>query len=132
MDFYYIADKRTPNEIKHGNKRNKFYQKKGSVKSQFTSTQRELKMHLSYGDDKRKQRIQEELDNLTIMVVSGKPREFGNEPDNHELEELKDILKNLDKLSVYLSWCDDVDIDEKTKLDSQRKKLKQVIERMEK
>lgn len=78
MDFYYIADKRTPNEIKHGNKRNKFYQRKSSVKSQFTSTQRELKMHLSYGDDKRKQRIQEELDNLVIMVVSGEPRELND------------------------------------------------------
>lgn len=49
-----------------------------------------------------------------------------------DTKELKDILKNLDKLSVYLSWCDDVDIDEKTKLDSEREKLKQVIERMEK
>lgn len=76
MDFYYIADKRTPNEIKQGNKRNKFYQNKGAVKSQLTSTKRELQRLLSYGDDKRRQRIQEELDNLTIMIVSGEPREL--------------------------------------------------------
>lgn len=66
-----------------------------------------------------------------IEVTDVYTKEQFHEAIKQDTEELKDILKNLDKLSVYLSWCDDVDIDEKTKLDSQREKLKQVIERME-
>ena len=76
MDFYYIADRRKPNEIKQGNKRNKFYQKKGSVKAQHTAIKNDLTRYLSFGDEEHRKYIQDEIDNLVIMVVSGEPKEL--------------------------------------------------------
>ena len=57
MDFYYIADRRNPNEIKQENKRNKFYQKKGAVKAQHTAIKNELTRYLSFGDEEHKRRL---------------------------------------------------------------------------
>ena len=77
MDFYYIADKRKPNEIEHGNKRNKFYSSKGAVKAQLTAMKQALAMSVNLSpSEKWAQHRQDKLDNLTIMVVSGEPREL--------------------------------------------------------
>lgn len=77
MNFYYIADKRNPNEIEKGNKRNKFYQSKGAVKAQFTARKHALGMSIQVATNNEwKEDLQNKLDNLTIMVVSGTPKEL--------------------------------------------------------
>lgn len=77
MDFYYIADKRKPNEIEHGNKRNKFYSSKGAVKAQLTAMKHSLGMSINLAQrDEWRTELQDKLDNLTIMVVSGEPKEL--------------------------------------------------------
>lgn len=77
MDFYYIADKRKPNEIEHGNKRNKFYSSKGAVKAQLTAMKQALSMSVNLSQSEEwAQHRQDKLDNLTIMVVSGEPKEL--------------------------------------------------------
>lgn len=77
MNFYYIADKREPDEIQKGHRRNKFYQSKRAVKSQFTAVKRALAMSIQTSrDEEWKKDRQDKLDNLVIMVVSGTPKEL--------------------------------------------------------
>ncbi len=77
MNFYYIADKRNPNEIEKGNKRNQFYQNKGAVKARLTARKRALKMSIqTTTNEEWKEDLQNKLDNLVIMVVSGTPKEL--------------------------------------------------------
>lgn len=77
MNFYYIADKRNPNEIEKGNKRNKFYQSKGAVKAQLTARKHALGMSIqTTTNNEWREDLQNKLDNLTIMVVSGTPKEL--------------------------------------------------------